>query len=61
MEAKSLEAQLSQQNKVLERGQSFPEGDNSVSGGLRQNLLTHQNQLDQSSEKVEKLDAEIVA
>lgn len=61
VEAKSLEHQLSQQNKVLERGRSFPEADNSESGRLRQNLLTHQNQLDQSNEKIEKLETELTA
>lgn len=59
LEAKSLEAQLAQQRRVLERGANFPDGDNSESGRLRQNLLTHQNELDQTEEKIEKLDKEI--
>ena len=59
MEAKSLEHHLAHQNKVLERGANFPDSDNSESGRLRQNLLTHQNELDQTEERTSKLEHEI--
>jgi len=59
MEAKSLEHKLFEQKKVLDRGANFPESDNSETGQLRQNLLTHQNELDQTEERISKLSQEI--
>ena len=59
MEAKSLEHQLGQQRKILERGANFPDADNSQNGRLRQNLLTKQNELDQTNHTLKKLENEI--
>ena len=59
MEAKSLEHQLGHQRKVLERGDNFPDTDNSENGRLRQNLLTKQNEFDQTEDTLKKLENEI--
>ena len=59
MEAKTLEQKLSKQKRVLDKAAAFPEGDNSETGRLRQNLLTHQNELDQTEERIGKLEHEI--
>ena len=50
---------LSQQQRVLEKASTFPEGDNSEASQLRQVLLQYQNDLDQSRERAEKLDREL--
>ena len=55
----SLSQSLSQQQRVLEKAATFPEGDNSEVSRLRQVLLQHQNDLDQSRERTEKLEREL--
>ena len=59
IQAKELSVQLAQQRRVLDKAASFPDGDTSESGRLRQILLTHQNEIDMSGERTGKLDQQI--
>ena len=59
VQAKELSVQLAQQRRVLDKAASFPDGDTSESGRLRQILLTHQNEIDMSGERTGKLEQQI--
>ena len=59
VQAKELNVQLTQQRRVLDKAASFPDGDSSESGRLRQILLSHQNDIDLSEERTVKLDQQI--
>lgn len=50
---------LTQQQRVLEKGGRFPDGDSSEPTRLRQLFLQHQNQLDQSHQRLAKLQAQV--
>ena len=56
----SITQHLVQQKRLLDKSASFPEGDTTESSRLRQVLLQHKNQLDQTNETIEKLQSEIV-
>ena len=59
LQGKELSVQLAQQRRVLDKAASFPDGDTSESGRLRQVLLTHQNETDMSGQRTAKLDHQI--
>ena len=59
VQAKELSVQLAQQRRVLDKAASFPDGDTSETGRLRQILLTHQNEIDMSGERTGKLEQQI--
>ena len=59
VQAKELSTQLARQRRVLDKAASFPDGDTSESGRLRQVLLTHQNEIDMSTERTGKLEQQI--
>lgn len=50
---------LTQQQRVLERGAAFPEGDSGEPARLRQILLAYSNQLEQSVQRQETLDTQL--
>ncbi|KAL5481265.1 hypothetical protein EMCRGX_G021396 [Ephydatia muelleri] len=57
-QVKELGQHLVQQKRLLDKSASFPEGDTTESSRLRQVLLQHKNQLDQTNETIEKLQLE---
>ena len=59
IQAKELSVQQAQQRRVLDKAASFPDGDSSEGGRLRQILLTHQNEIDMSGERTGKLEQQI--
>ena len=50
---------LTQQQQVLEKGASFPDGDSGESARLRQILLTHENHLQQSLQRLSDLNTQL--
>ena len=50
---------LTQQQCVLEKGAAFPEGDSGEPSRLRQILLAHNNQLEQSLQRLSKLNTQL--
>ena len=50
---------LTQQQRVLEKGEAFPEGDSGELVRLRQILLAHSNQLEQTLQRLNALNTQL--
>ena len=57
--AKTLAHQLAYQRRVLEKGAAFPDGSTTQSSHLRQIMLSHQNELDMTQTRLDRLESEM--